>query len=359
MRFCAKCGNELKEGSRFCNICGTSVESNSDKKNAYTYFWIAGIVVLSIICLGLGSVLVFNAIKKEPVKDSIISNMKAAIFKEKTKNNDAISLNKEDVLSKDEEVGEKTTILVCDYSETFSSDGGHSIIIYDYDERGNRIEYTTYHPEEDIIDSKTIYEYDTENRCIKEQYIDNRLENLSYTETMEYSEDQDGLLVKSVYSKNGTLRCRYWFDGEKTIKYEKYDKKGEIELTKTSEYDEFGKLKEEVETKLALGLTPTTTYYIYNRIYDDNNNNVSTIMYKTNDSSERGEIEAIYRSSFYEDGKEKETTQLNSNKEAIKISTYNEGGYLIKEKTHSSYINIGSDIWYETNYIYKEIEVVN
>lgn len=90
--FCSKCGNEIKEGERFCSNCGKSVNNIEEKKNSNNFnkkitFAVLGIIVIVVI---IGTVIFISNRKNSNIKNSNVNQMNNTIqqsdsIKENTK----------------------------------------------------------------------------------------------------------------------------------------------------------------------------------------------------------------------------------------------------------------------------------
>lgn len=142
--------------------------------------------------------------------------------------------------------------------------------------KGNMIEKITYNAQNNLIDKKT-YSYDDKGNKVGEAiYL--RSEYVQYKLHYKYN-DKNKLIEEAQYDKEGKLlyRTTYNYNGDRIIKTETFDDKGEIEFSQKNSYDKNGNLLGQM-TFEKFENTTTVEKYQY-----DSFNNKSMVSVSKND----------------------------------------------------------------------------
>lgn len=345
--YCSKCGNELIEGSKFCDKCGVSLVESEKKKNSAKMLLIGGIVLL-VACVGLGIFLV--NIKNKPIemtKDIAQELVEEKISNDEDKEDNEKIFDVEELDGEDDDVEstEKTKITVLDYSEDTNENGEiDTKTIYDYDERGNKIECTVTSGSAGVFIRQYTWDYDEDNRCIKEKVYDSKIEGNNYVRIYKYAKERDDIEYIQAYDEDNKLKSESWIKDNLEIKSISYED-GKISIINEYEYDEYGNISRRIISHP--NSKEATSYWLYEMVYDANNNVVISKRYVGNDLDNMLE-DRIYIYEYYGGGTKKKL-EVYENGELINEIEYDEQENI----TITKYSNGARNINY-----YKEIEVI-
>lgn len=215
----------------------------------------------------------------------------------------------------------------------YNTDGSlNRKIIYEYDEKDNKIAQNVYNSEEKLM-SKWKYQYDAKGNKTQEQLYEEGI--MEMKEELLCDKKNNLIEVKSYFGEGNTLPIKdvFFYDkkGNKTKKIS-YDNKDTSRFEYTFKYDKKGKLIEENIYNFQGILGIVKTYQ-----YEKNRKRIERIKYKVDKSIYKREIE-----------------EYDKNDNLTEESEYNDKGELI-EKVSIQYDDKGNQIKHD--WFYPEINI--
>ena len=314
--YCSKCGNKLKEDSKFCSKCGKKIDVTrqenkiSEKKIRFLKFdssrkKLISVIIIVMALSGLG---LFYSIFTNKLNDySAGEDKKSAAVNDNSVTDTDIDIH-----------GKKNH----EYIYVIKNDNNKYLCKEnEYNERGDVIKSQAYHDGGKIM-SKSDHLYDEKGLLIKSESYDYDSEG-HWTEEYEYDENGNNILITSNDGEY-VFKHEYIYDDRgNEIRYINYDSAGEGHISYDKQYDMDNNMIKET-------------------IYND----FGSVMYYTNYKYNNGCVveEAKYDVSDYKDDELEELT----------VYEYDQQKNLVQEKTYNISLNPDMTTYWLDEYAYDE-----